>query len=295
MRTWHVIFNFPVHQMLLSIWGSVFDRFWIPKSINIQFSYSTGSQNSLLCWPLNCQDLSSTKHLDVLRRFTTSLSSPLCSTWTGNVIRLSFLPPPLASSVYICNPEAPGVICVRCQVHGQEQGNNQDQEGGDQTAERASDAPPTATGEVWLVHWYPIIQPRSAELARQPQSFFTQTAPFSSSALSTLLLRLPPSISATSLFFSQVSELRLRSQEVSSSRCPPVCHGVCFQQTSVYLPSGRYWHISTPWWNNRTTTATTKASFTKKKPEVCVRFVQRRWRWTSWRLDGAKNKWDKTW
>lgn len=164
--------------MLLSIWGSVFDRFWIPKSINIQFSYSTGSQNSLLCWPLNCQDLSSTKHLDVLRRFTTSLSSPLCSTWIGNVIRLSFLPPPLASSVYICNPEAPGVICVRCQVHGQEQGNNQDQEGGDQTAERASDAPPTATGEVWLVHWYPIIQPRSAELARQPQSFFTQTAPF---------------------------------------------------------------------------------------------------------------------
>lgn len=87
--------------MLLSIWGSVLDRFWIPKSINIQFSYSTGSQNSLLCWPLNCQDLSSTKHLDVLRRFTTSLSSPLCSTWIGNVIRLSFLPPPLACSVYI--------------------------------------------------------------------------------------------------------------------------------------------------------------------------------------------------
>lgn len=263
--------------MLLSIWGSVFDRFWIPKSINIQFSYSTGSQNSLLCWPLNCQDLSSTKHLDVLRRFTTSLSSPLCSTWIGNVIRLSFLPPPLASSVYICNPEAPGVICVRCQVHGQEQGNNQDQEGGDQTAERASDAPPTATGEVWLVHWYPIIQPWSAELARQPQSFFTQTAPFHLLPFPLYCsVCLPPSL--LRLFFSQVSELRLRSQEVSSGRCPPVCHGVCFQQTSVYLPSGRYWHISTPWWNNRTTTATTKASFTKKKAwsvcQICTKKVK---------------------
>lgn len=280
--------------MLLSIWGSVIDRFWItplPKFVNIQFSYSTGSQNSLLFWPLNCQDLSSTKHSDVLRRFTTSSSSPLCSTWIGNVIRLSFLPPPLASSVYICNPKAPDVIHLRCQVHGQEQGNNQDQEGGDQTAERASDTPPTATGEVWLVHWYPIIQPRSAELARQPQSFFTQTAPFHLLPFPLCCsVCLPPSLLRL-CFFSQVSELRLRPQEVSSGRCPPVRHGVCVQQTSVYLPSGRHWHISTPWWNNRTTTATTKVCFTKQKwPEVCVGVVQRRWRWTSWRLDGSKKR-----
>lgn len=127
----------------------------------------------------------------------------------------------------------------------------------------------------------PLIPHYSAKVSRTCQIatvIFHSNCTLSSSALSTLLLRLPPSISATSLFFSQVSELRLRSQEVSSGRCPPVCHGVCFQQTSVYLPSGRYWHISTPWWNNRTTTATTKASFTKKKAwsvcQICTKKVK---------------------
>lgn len=282
--------NMTCDLEISSIWGSVFDPFWIPKSINIQFSYSTGSQNSLLCWPLNCQDLSSTKHSDVLRRFTTSLSSPLCSTWIGNVIRLSFLPPLLACSVYMCNPEAPGVICVRCQVHGQEQGNNQDQEGGDQTAERASDTPPTATGEVWLVHWYPIIQPRSAELARQPQSFFTQTAPFHLLPFPLCCsVCLPPSLlclvflsgiwvtaQAPRGFLWQMSSSMPWSLLPANQCVPPQWTILTHQHPLVEQQDNNCHHQG--------------EFYKKKKPEVCVRLVQRRWRWMSWRLDGAKKQ-----
>lgn len=55
-----------------------------------QFYCSIGSQNSPLSWPLNCQDLSSTKHLEDLRRSTISSSSHPCSTWTGSQARFGY-------------------------------------------------------------------------------------------------------------------------------------------------------------------------------------------------------------
>lgn len=69
----------------LSLKSSSPDSDSVHLKINIRFSFSTGSQNSLLCWPLNCQDLSSIKRWDDPRRSTISLSSRLCSTWTGDI------------------------------------------------------------------------------------------------------------------------------------------------------------------------------------------------------------------